>query len=550
MFLFLPLHSFARMKRQPTPCIFYGTVLANNGASVALKPKFLLIYCMANITLRRYPNFSGFRHVVLLLFAILLTSCMVGPNFHPIKGPSTHTYTGLPNPKKTVSTPKQGKSGQAQEFLAGRDLPGEWWTLFHSPEINALIVAGLAHSPNLAAAQAALRQAKETWYAQFASTMIPNINGNASAVRQRFSEDAIGFNGSRLFDLYSVSVSVSYVLDIFGGQRRALEALCAQVDYQRYLLEAAYLTMTANIVITSITNASLRAQIAATHELIKSQENLLTIIQQQFNLGGASKANVLAQQTQLAQTRATLPPLEQSLSQNMHLLSVLIGSLPDENQLPKLNLNKLNLPTKLPISIPSRLVRQRPDIQAAEALVHAASAQIGVATANLYPQITLNGSYGFESLLIPNLFKNRNSSWSYGGALLQPLFNAGALRAKKRAAIDAYEQALAQYKQTVLQAFQNVADTLRALEHDAQLLRDQKKAEIAAHDTLNLTWKQYQLGAVNYNSLLTAQQQYQQTHIARIQAEAGRYSDTAALFQALGGGWWNRPFKLDEKIKI
>lgn len=471
---------------------------------------------------------------------MLLTSCMVGPNFHPFNGPNTCTYTGCRDPHKTTSAQHMGKSGKSQEFMICRDIPAEWWRLFQSPEINALIIIGLRNSPNLAAAKAALRQAKDTWYSQLASTLIPNFTGAASASRQRFSEDSIGVNTSLLFNLYNVSVNVNYILDIWGGERRALEALYAQVNYERFLLEGAYLTMTSNIVTTAITIASLRAQICATHELIRSQASLLSIINKQFLLGAISEANVLAQKTQLAQTRATLPPLEQLLSQNLHLLSVLIGSLPNECELPILDLKKLTLPTKLPISCPSRLVRQRPDIQAEEALVHAASAQIGVATANLFPQITINGSYGFESLLLPNLFKNKNSTWLWGASLTTPVFEAGSLWAKRCAAIQNYEQVLAQYKETVLQAFQNVADTLRALEHDAQELRDQKQAEMAANANLKLTWKQYQLGAANYNSLLIAQQQYEQTYISLIKAEAARYNDTAALFQALGGGWWNR----------
>ncbi|MHB1948007.1 MAG: efflux transporter outer membrane subunit [Gammaproteobacteria bacterium] len=480
----------------------------------------------------------------LILYIVLsaaLTGCMVGPDFHSPRPPNPETYTGYPKPVKTVSISSAGNAGKAQHFISGRDIPSAWWTLFHSPELNNLILKGIANSPNLAAAKAALREAQENFYAQFASTMIPNITGQLSAERQRFSAETFGLSsGNKLFNLYNASVNTTYILDIFGGQRRALESYCAQVNYQRFEMEAAYLTLTANIVTTAFTIASYLAQIEATYEIINAQVNQLQITQKQFNLGGASRNDVLAQEAQVAQVRATLPPLQQNLAINLHALSVLIGALPNENELPKLNLNHFNLPTQLPISIPSRLVRQRPDIQASEALLHAASAQIGVATANLYPQLTINAAYGRESLTPHTLFKPDNAVWNVTGTLLQPIFNAGALRAKRRAAIDAFEQAFGQYRQAVLQGFQNVADTLRALEHDAKELQAQKQAEVSAQQSLVLTTKQYRLGAVTYLALLTAQRQYQQARLGRIQAQAARYTDTAALFQALGGGWWNR----------
>jgi NodT family efflux transporter outer membrane factor (OMF) lipoprotein len=258
---------------------------------------------------------------------------------------------------------------------------------------------------------------------------------------------------------------------------------------------------------------------------------------------------VLTQETTVAQTRATLPPLEQSLAQSLHVLAVLIGTFPSEAHLPMMRLEDLSLPRRLPLSLPSSLARQRPDIRASEALLHAASAQIGVATANLYPQLTLNGAYGWESNIASDLFKHSTSTWSLAAQVLQPVFNGGALLAKRRQAIAAYQQAEAQYRQTVLQAFQNVADSLRAIENDSQAFRAQKQAEAAASNSLKLIQKQYRLGGVSYLSLLTAQRQYQQTKIARIQAQASRYNDTVALFQALGGGWWSREQSLPQKYK-
>ena len=331
---------------------------------------------------------------------------------------------------------------------------------------------------------------------------------------------------------------MSYLLDVFGGSRRELEGLQSLVDYQSFQLHGAYLTLTSNIVTTAVKEASLRAQIQATQDIIAAQTKQLDVVERQFQLGAVARADVLSQRTQLAQTRATLPPLERQLAQTRHQLAVLIGKFPSEAELPSFELAALELPQELPLTLPSELVRQRPDILASEALLHQASAQIGVATANLYPQITLSGSFGSAGTQLHNLFGGP-TIWSLGAGLLQPLFHGGALTAKRRAAIAAYDQAQAQYRETVLQAFQNVADALRALETDARTLQAQADAAKLAGDTLDLTQQRFALGAVSYLSLLDAQRQFQQTRIALVQAQAARYADTAALFQALGGGWWN-----------
>jgi NodT family efflux transporter outer membrane factor (OMF) lipoprotein len=290
-----------------------------------------------------------------------------------------------------------------------------------------------------------------------------------------------------------------------------------------------------------VKQASLRAQINATQDILTAQEKQLEVVERQFQVGGVSGSDVLLQRTQVAQTRALLPPLERDLAQAGHQLAVLAGKLPSEAVLPAFTLEALKLPQELPVSLPSSLARQRPDIRAAEALLHQASAQIGVATANLYPQTTLTGSYGSLATRTGDLFSSGAGIWSLGASILQPLFHGGELTARRRAAVAAYDQAAAQYRETVLQAFQNVADTLRALEADARTLKAQAEAESLARDTLDLIRKQFELGAVSYLSLLDAQRQYQQVRINLIQAQAARYADTAALFQALGGGWWNRP---------
>lgn len=312
------------------------------------------------------------------------------------------------------------------------------------------------------------------------------------------------------------------------------------MDYQRYQVEAAYLSLTANLVTTAIQEASLRAQLKATLEVLAAQEQSLSVIEKQSSLGAIPRSTLLAQRTQVAQTRATLPALEKSLAQTRHQLSVYAGRLPGETGMPEFQLESLQLPQDLPVSLPSSLVRQRPDIRASEALLHEASAQVGVATANQYPQITLTGSVGSSSFRSGDLFTSGASFWSLAAGLTAPIFNGGALSAKRRAAIAAYDQASAQYQQTVLGAFQNVANTLRALDSDAQALRTQADAAALAKESLDLVTRQYQIGAVSYLSLLDAQRSYQQTRVSLVQAQALRYADTAALFQALGGGWWNR----------
>jgi NodT family efflux transporter outer membrane factor (OMF) lipoprotein len=440
-------------------------------------------------------------------------------------------YTETPLPSATSSTP--GSAGTAQKFLFGQDIPEQWWTLFHCRSLDELIRQALLESPTITAAQARLREASENLRASSGTVNMPSIDGSLAASRTK----AAGTTGATsTYTLYKASVDVSYNLDLFQGGQRELEALQAQVDYQRLQLEGAYLALTANIVTTAVTEASLHAQIEAMREIISRQEKQLELTEKQFQLGSISQADVLAQRTQLAQTRTTLPPLEKALAQTRHLLAIYSGKLPGEASLPTFSLKEMTLPQDLPVSLPSSLVRQRPDIRASEELLHAASAQVGVATANLYPQISLSGSFGSSATHLEDLFST--SVWSIGGGLLQPLFHGGALTAKRRAAIAAYDQAMANYRNTVLLSFQDVANTLKALEMDAETLKARVDAEAAARDSLGLSQTQFQYGAVSYLTLLNAETQHQQAKINLIQAQATRFADTAALFQALGGGWW------------
>ena len=469
---------------------------------------------------------------------LALTGCAVGPDFRSPEAPDVKAYTetAILRPEKT-SVPMAG--GTAQRIVPEQEIPAQWWTLFHSAALDQLVRQALADNPTLAAAQATLRQSQESMRAVVGSALFPRIDANASVSRQKISGAAFGQPDTNFspFTLYNASVNVSYALDLFGGARRELEGLQSQVDFQGFQLEGAYLTLTSNIVTAAVREASLRAQIKATEDILAAQEKQLHVVEQQFQLGAVARPDVLAQQAQLAQTRANLPLLEKELAQSRHQLAVLIGRFPGESSaLPEFNLDGLHLPEELPLNLPSSLVRQRPDIRAAEALLHAASAQVGVATANLYPQLTLTGSYGSEAARLNSLFTGSAAVWSYGAGLLQPLFHGGELTAKRRAAVAAYDQAAAQYRVIVLQAFQNVADVLWALDADAGTLTAQADAEQAARDSFDLTQKQFQLGAVSYLLLLNAERQYQQARIGLIQAQAARFADTAALFQAAGGG--------------
>jgi NodT family efflux transporter outer membrane factor (OMF) lipoprotein len=482
---------------------------------------------------------SFFAHISLIITALVtMVSCAVGPDFRSPDMATPGQYTAAPLPSQTASA--QSESGVAQHFAFAEDLPGEWWTLFRSPELDKMIKQGLADSPTLAAAQAAFRKAEEDLRAVSGSILYPAVNGNLQATRQRISGNA-NLGPGDTFNLYNASVSVSYTLDLFGGGRRQLEAYQSQVDYQRYIFEATYLTLTANIVTTAIQEASLREQLNSARETLAAQQKQLDVIRKQFELGAVSKMAVLLQETELAMTKAGLPPLEKQLSLTRHALSVLIGQFPGDGKAPEFKLEALHLPEELPVSLPSALARQRPDIRASEALLHQACASVGVATANLYPQITLNGGYGFQAISTDILFNGQSVVWSLGAGLLQPIFRGGELTARRRSAIAAYDQAAAQYRQTVLKAFQDVADVLRALETDARTLKAQAQAEASAEETLVLIEKQFELGAVSYLPLLIAQQNYKKARVNLIAAKARRYADTAALFQALGGGWWNRP---------
>ncbi|MCX7121324.1 MAG: efflux transporter outer membrane subunit [Gammaproteobacteria bacterium] len=475
--------------------------------------------------------------------SLMLTGCAVGPDFHQQAKPQTKKYTKLPLPHKTINTPQNSNAGKAQQFVNGSDLQGDWWRIFHSSQLNALVAQGLLNNQNLAAAKAALREANDTLYAQAGGLLLPHVDMSGIGEAAQTSGLAYGVNSTpSVFNVYNTNFQATYLLDIWGASRRQVEAYAAQADYQRYEMLGVYLTLTTNIVTTSITIASLQEQIKATINLISEQQKVWEITKKQLAAGGVSVENVLTQQTLLAQTQATLPPLQKSLSEEQHALTVLVGKETSDAKPLSLSLNKITLPKNLPLSLPSSMVVQRPDIQASEALLHVTSAQVGVATANLLPQITLSAATGWLSTTTTDFFSSANQTWNYGMNLMQPLFHGGQLIMQRKAAIEALNQARAQYEQTVLQAFKNVADALRAIQYDADEFNKQTHAEKTAYETFYLTQKQYQVGGQNYLSVLQAEEKYQQTVISTIKAQAARYADTAALYQSLGGGWWHNPF--------
>lgn len=472
---------------------------------------------------------------VALLAAVTLAGCAVGPDYHRPDAPAVDRFTDQPLPATTAAA--QTADGDAQRFLQGREVPARWWTTFDNAELTRRVSTALRHSPSIASAQAALRQARENASAAGAVSF-PSIDASAGVTRQKQSGAAFG--GAFTFPpltVYNASVSVNYGIDLFGGTRRGIEAQAALAEVQRAQTDATYLTLAANVVTASLREASLREQLQATGEIADSQRKSLQIAEQQQQIGAKSLSDTLAVRAQLATTEATLPPLRAQLAATRNQLATYLGTTPAQLELSPLRLEAITLPRNIPVSLPSTLVAQRPDIRVASAQLHAATAQVGVATAAMLPQISLTGSGGSQALHAGELFSAGTRSWSLGLGLTQPLFHGGELQHRKRAAQAGLDKALADWQQTVLVAFQNVADTLQALQYDAQGLAAQVTAEDAASKQLALTRQQYQMGATGYLNLLNAERSYQQTRIALIQARTARLADTAALYAALGGGW-------------
>lgn len=478
-----------------------------------------------------------------LLFAVSLlittAGCAVGPNFKRPVAPNVSGYTPAPVSATTSSPNIAG--GEFQQFLEGRDITGEWWTLFHSKPLNDLIERSLKANPDLKSAQAALLVARENTLAQ-RGAYYPSVSAGFSASHSKTSDVVSPFtaSGALTYSLYTPQVSVSFVPDVFGLNRRTVESLKAQQEHARFALAATHITLSSNVALAAIQEASFRAQIDAAHELIKINTDMLEILRNQFAKGYVSSLDVVAQESQLAQVSATLPPLLKQLAQQRDLLARLAGEFPNQELPEKFELSSLQLPQELPLSLSSQLVEQRPDVRQAQENWHSACALIGVARANRLPSFAITADTGSMALVFSKMFSSGTGFWDIAGGVTQPVFEGGTLMHRERAARAAYTQAAEQYRGTVLTAFQNVADTLHALQQDADALQASAAAKDAAAVTLDLAKKQYQTGYVNYLALLSAEQSYQQALVNLVQAQTNRYADTAVLFQALGGGWWNR----------
>jgi NodT family efflux transporter outer membrane factor (OMF) lipoprotein len=478
---------------------------------------------------------------LIAISALLLTSgCVVGPRFKRPAPPTNGGYT--PSPPSTTSSTPNVDGGEAQHFVEGRDISGEWWTLFHSKPLNDLIDRTLKANPDLKAAQAALLVARENVLAQ-RGAYYPSVSAGFSASHSKTSNEVSPFtaSGSLYYSLYTPQVGVSFVPDVFGLNRRTVESLKAQEQQARFALAATHITLSSNVAAAAIQEALLRGQIDATHELITINTKILEILRSQYAKGYVSQLDVAAQESQLAQVTATLPPLLKQLAQQRDLLAALSGGFPNQDLPERFELSTIQLPQEVPVSLPSQLVEQRPDVRQAEENLHSASALIGVARANRLPSFALTADVGSMTLIFRHMFAAGTGFWDLGASATQSIFQGGTLVHRERAARAAYTQAAEQYRSTVLTAFQNVADTLNALQQDADGLKAASAAMDAAKITLDLTKKQLESGYANYLALLSAEQAYQQAVINLAQAQANRYADTAALFQALGGGWWNRP---------
>jgi NodT family efflux transporter outer membrane factor (OMF) lipoprotein len=483
-----------------------------------------------------------------------MTGCAVGPNFHRPAAPAGAGYMTTPLPETTASA--EGPGGDAERLVTGQDVAFKWWEAYGSPTLSALVEQAFRANPTIPAAQAALRQAQELVYAQ-RGYFYPTVAANYSFERQKLpgntaTSTAPGPQGNGqnvapsapvqpvIYNFHAAELTVGYTPDVFGSNRRKVESLDAQAQMQHFELEATYVTLASNVVAAALQEASTRAQIAATREIIDYNEKSAQILRDKFAQGYAMRIDLAAQEAQLAQAKALLAPLKKQFEQTRDLIRALVGRLPNQEVEETIELDWLKLPRELPVSLPSKIIEQRPDVRAAEEQLRSLNAQVGVAVAAMLPQFSISGALGGGATEFPWMFRDGGPFWSLIAGVTQPVFAGGTLLHTKRAADQALLQAAAQYQQTVITAYQNVADTLHAMLSDADELAADLAAERAAKVTLDLTHEKTQDGYTDYLTELTAQMAYQQARLALVQAQATRLGDAAALYQALGGGWWNR----------
>jgi NodT family efflux transporter outer membrane factor (OMF) lipoprotein len=489
------------------------------------------------VPVRRWRRPARLRALCAGAAGLLLASCAVGPNFVPPPAPDVTGYT--PEPLKSPRADSGGPRVAQQHFVSGADISARWWTAFRSMPLNELIRLSVEHNPSLQAAEAAIKVAQYDALAQ-RGLFFPQIGANYTPSIQQISgasSSGPGGQSPSVFSLHTAQLNVSFVPDIWGQNVRAVENLDAISEQQLFQLEAAYLTLTANVVTAAIQEASLRGQIAAIQRVVKIERGILDIVKNQFTAGQAAQVDVLAQEAALAQSEQLLPPLEKQLAVQRDLLTALAGQFSADEILQKFTLNGLTLPANLPVSLPSTLVGQRPDVRAAEALLHSANALVGVSIAARLPNVTISGNAGAVAFSLAELFTPGTSFYVLAASVTQPIFDGLTLYHKQKAAEAAVDQADALYRQAVITAVQNVADALRSLQADARAVKAALKAELAAKASLDIIQKQLVLGQVNQVVVLNAQQVYLTAAVVRVQAQATRLADTAALFMALGGGW-------------
>jgi NodT family efflux transporter outer membrane factor (OMF) lipoprotein len=481
-----------------------------------------------------------------LLATALLGGCAVGPDFIAPAAPDVDHYTKSPLPSRTSSS--DVPFGRAQNFSEGKDVSAKWWELFRSPALNSLVEASLRANPNLQSQLATLRAAQELTYSQ-EGKFFPTVQGSFNATRQMVANNPLGAtslpvgpegNPINPFNVFTAQVAVAYTLDVWGLNRRNVESQQALADAQRFQVEAAYITLTSNVVVTAIQEAALRAQIDATVQIIDISTKMLDIMRRQLSTGYVNRSDVAVQEASLAQERATLPPLRRQLAVQRDLLSALAGRFPSQEPAETFKLAAFRLPSDLPVSLPSKLVDQRPDVRAAEEQLHSAGALVGVAIANMLPNFTISGTHGYTSLELAQLISPANMFWAAGANAAHTIFDGFALYHQQRAAQATFEQAAWTYRTTVIGALQNVADSLHALRNDSDALKAARDFERAGKISFDLARQRMETGDANVLVLLTAQQAYLQALIQVVQAQASRLSDTAVLYVALGGGWWNR----------
>jgi NodT family efflux transporter outer membrane factor (OMF) lipoprotein len=481
------------------------------------------------------------RIIAAVALAAILPACTVGPDFSAPKAPAATRYT--PPSEAASVNGDAGPGAPRQTLVTGDKIAADWWTLFRSPEIDDLVKNAIAGNHSLEAAKARLAAAHSA-IAVAAGGLYPQVNLGASVAREKISTATFGLPPGSIhvppnFNLYSVGPTASYSLDIFGGTHRLVEERTAQAEVQAYQLDAAYLTLTGNTVSEAVRLAAIRAQLRAVDDIVEIDRQNLDLVRKSNVAGVAPDSDVVSAESQLAADETLRPPLEQQLSQSRHALAVLLGRTPGDWAPPDLDLASLTLPGELPLSLPSSLVRQRPDILAAEARLHAASAQIGVVTAQLYPDITLSASASQVALQPSKLFDPASLVWSVAASVTAPIFHGGTLEAQRRVAQSEFQGVLADYEQTVVSSFGQVADLLQGLAHDAQLLRAQQRALDAASNSVRLQRLGYSGGGSGILTVLDAQRQYEQARLGYVRAQAQRHLDTVQLFVAMGGGWWN-----------